>query len=133
MPFLLLDPDTKYAQAVDSFMLVASGSLASAQSTKTKATAQAIIYHSILELLLNTHAHHPDAVLQYHASDMYLHIHSNVYYLCLESKAGSCASMDRSKTSDQAPSCSPNSKPPPPNIAVHPTSQMLCRRPPFPQ
>jgi hypothetical protein len=60
-------------------MLVALGSLASAQSTKTKATAQAIFQHSILELLLNTHiqmqykhAVIQDAVLQYRASDTYL-------------------------------------------------------------
>ena len=64
-----------YARAVDSTMLVALGTLASAQAKGTEATAQAITQ------LLNYCATHPDAVVQYKASDMQLHVHSDASYL----------------------------------------------------
>jgi hypothetical protein len=102
-----------YARAVDSTMLVALGSLASAQTKGTESTAQAVTQ------LLNYCATHPDAVLRYHASDMHLHIHSDASYLS-ESKARSRAGGDHflsSKPSDKPPL--PDSKPPPHNGAVH--------------
>ena len=58
-----------YACAVDSTMLVAFGSIASA--AHTAATAQAVTQ------LLNYCATHPDAVIRFHASDMVLHVHSD--------------------------------------------------------
>jgi len=63
---------------------VALGSLAAAQSKGTQATIEACTN------LLNYAATHPDAVLQYHASDMILNIHSNASYLS-ETKARSRA------------------------------------------
>jgi hypothetical protein len=95
-----------YARANYSTMLVALGTLASAQSLGTKATAQAVIH------LLNYCTMHPNAIT-------HLHIHSDASYLS-ESHAQSRAGGDHflsSKPSDQAPS--PNSIPPPPNGAVH--------------
>ena len=56
-------------------MLVVLGSLASTQSKGTEATACAATQ------LLNYCATHPDAVLQYKASDMVLHVHSDASYL----------------------------------------------------
>jgi hypothetical protein len=73
-----------YARAIDSTMLVALGSLAAAQSQGTEATAKAAIH------LLNYAATHPDATIRYHASAMFLHIHSDASYLS-ESKARSRA------------------------------------------
>ena len=73
-----------YARAIDNTMLVALGSLASAQSKGTEATAKAG------QKLLNYAATHPDAVIQFKASDMVLHIHSDASYLS-EPKARSRA------------------------------------------
>jgi hypothetical protein len=62
-----------YARAIDVTMLVALGTIASAQAKKTEATAQAITR------LLNYCATHPHAIVRYHASDMQqLHVHSDV-------------------------------------------------------
>jgi hypothetical protein len=69
-----------YARAVDSTMLVALSTIASA--AKSAATAQAITQ------LLNYCATHPDAVVRYHASDMVLHVHSDASYL---SEAHACS------------------------------------------
>jgi hypothetical protein len=71
-----------YARAVDGTMLVALGTLASAQSQGTEATAKA------LTRLLNYAATHPNATIRYHSSDMVLYIHSDASYLS-ESKARS--------------------------------------------
>ena len=60
------------------------GSLASAQSKGTEATAKAG------QKLLNYAATHPDAVIQFKASDMILHVHSDASYLS-EPKARSGA------------------------------------------
>jgi hypothetical protein len=60
-----------YGRAIDCTMLVALGALASQQSNSTKATAKAITQ------LINYAAAHPDTMIQYIASDMYLHIHSD--------------------------------------------------------
>jgi hypothetical protein len=59
-----------YGRDVDPTMLVALGKIASAQSRGTEATTQATTQ------LINYAAIHPDATIQYMASDMYLHIHS---------------------------------------------------------
>jgi hypothetical protein len=64
-----------YAQAVDNTMLVAISTLASVQAQGTQATMDAAIH------LLNYCATHPDAVVQYKASDMILHVHSDASYL----------------------------------------------------
>jgi hypothetical protein len=71
-----------YARAIDCTMLVALSALASAKTTH--ATAQAVTQ------LLNYAATHPDAILQYRASDMVLHVHSDASYLS-ESQARSRA------------------------------------------
>jgi hypothetical protein len=73
-----------YARAIDNTMLVALGSLSSAQSKGTERTALA------LTQLLNYAATHPDAALRYHASDMQLRIHTDASYLS-ETKARSRA------------------------------------------
>jgi len=73
-----------YARAVDSSLLVALGTLASAQTKGTKATAKAATQ------LLNYCATHPDAKVRFHASGMTLSIHSDASYLS-EDKARSRA------------------------------------------
>jgi hypothetical protein len=64
-----------YARMVDNTMLVALGTLASAQAKGTEATMDATTH------LLNYCATHPDAKIRYHASDMTLHIVSDASYL----------------------------------------------------
>jgi hypothetical protein len=64
-----------YARAINSTMLVALGTLASAQASGTKTTAKATTH------LLNYAATHPEAVLRNRASDMLLRIRSDVSYL----------------------------------------------------
>jgi hypothetical protein len=64
-----------YARMIDCTMLVALGTLASAQSKGTKATMDAAIH------LLNYCSTHPDAVIRYHKSNMILHIISDASYL----------------------------------------------------
>ncbi len=74
-----------YARAIDSTMLVALGTLASAQSKGTEATAIAITQ------LLNYAATHSNTTITFHASDMYLHVHSDASYLSVpkgRSRAG---------------------------------------------
>jgi len=110
-----------YARAVDSTMLVALGSLASAQTKGTQATAQATTQ------LLNYCATHPDATVRYHASDMQLHIHSDASYLS-EAKARSRAGgtfflSSRPKDPTKAPD--PDSEPPPHNGAIHTLSSIM--------
>lgn len=71
-----------YARAVDDTMLVAINTLASEQACATEATMKRIVW------LLNYAATHPNAVIRYHASDMYLWVHSDASYLS-EPNAGS--------------------------------------------
>ena len=97
-------------------MLVALGSLAAAQAQGTQATAKAAIH------LLNYAALHPEATIQFHASDMCLHIHSDASYLS-ESKARSRAGGIFFLSSK--PSSSPNAPPPPPNGPVHIVSNIM--------
>jgi hypothetical protein len=52
-------------------MLVAIGSIASAQNNGAEATMQEVTH------LLNYCATHPNAVIRFKASDMVLHIHSD--------------------------------------------------------
>jgi hypothetical protein len=63
-----------YARAIDSTLLVVLGTLAVAQSKGTKATVKACTQ------LLNYCATHPDAVVQFIASNMVLHTDSNASY-----------------------------------------------------
>jgi hypothetical protein len=64
-----------YARAIDLTMLVALGTLASAQADPTKDTELA------LTQFLNYAATHPDACIKYYASDMILDIQSDASYL----------------------------------------------------
>jgi hypothetical protein len=64
-----------YEHAIDPTMLVALSTLASAQTKGTQATTEAMVQ------LLNYCATHPDAEIQYHASDMILHFSRNASYL----------------------------------------------------
>jgi len=71
-----------YGRAVDSSVLVALGSLATAQTIGTEATAKACAH------LLNYCATHPDASVRFHGSDMILQTHCDASYLS-ETKARS--------------------------------------------
>jgi hypothetical protein len=71
-----------YARAIDNPMLVALGTFAEAQTKGTEQTAQACTN------LLNYAATHPNTTIQYKASDMILHIHSDASY-CSELKSRS--------------------------------------------
>ena len=72
-----------YARILDNTMLVALGTLVSAQSKGTEVIMQAAT------LLLNYCATHPDAIIQFKASNMVLHIISDALYLS-ETGAHSC-------------------------------------------
>jgi len=99
-----------YGRALDLTMLVALGSLAAAQSEGTQATSKACTQ------LLNYAATHPEAVLQFHASDMILNIHSIASYLS-ETKARSRAGGYFYLSS--------NDKNPPLNGAIHVHSSIM--------
>jgi hypothetical protein len=64
-----------YGIAVDPTLLVALGSIASEQSTATENTKANV------HRLFNYAASHPNATIQYYASGMVLHIHSDASYL----------------------------------------------------
>ena len=64
-----------YARAVDSTMLVALGTLASAQTKATTNTMKAA------NQLLDYAATHPNAKIRFKKSDMILHVHSDASYL----------------------------------------------------
>jgi uncharacterized membrane protein len=74
-----------HTHTVDSTLLVAIGTLASAQAQGTEATVE------IATHLLNYYATYPDSFIRYHTSDMCLHIHSNASHLS-ERKAKSRSS-----------------------------------------
>jgi hypothetical protein len=101
-----------YARAIDSTMLVTLGSLASAQTKGTHATALALIQ------FLNYCATHPDATVRFHASGMILHIHSDASYLS-ESEARSRAGGFFFLSSPVLDTPDPNAPPPPFNGAIH--------------
>jgi hypothetical protein len=64
-----------YARAVDPTLVLPVNVLASEQTQATAATADKVI------TLISYCATHPEAKLQYHASDMILNIHSDASYL----------------------------------------------------
>jgi hypothetical protein len=64
-----------YARAVDPTVLMPLNDIATEQTKATEKTQAAT--NQMLDYL----ATHPDATLRYHASDMILHIHSDVSYL----------------------------------------------------
>ena len=100
-------------------MLVALGTLASAQTKGTEATARAAAQ------LLDYAATHPDAVLRYKSSDMVLHVHSDASYLSepnARSRAGGLFFLS------SMPSANANAAtdyPPPLNGAIHITSSIM--------
>jgi hypothetical protein len=108
-----------YARAIDCTMLVALGSLATAKTTQ--ATAQAVTQ------LLNYAATNPDAIIEYKASDMCLHVHSHASYQSdseSRSRVGgflflSSADPKHTTTMD------PNQPPPPENGTIHAPSTIL--------
>ena len=110
-----------YARAVDSTMLVALGSLSSAQNNGTAATTIAVTQ------LLNYCATHPDAVLRFHASGMILHVHSDASYLSekkARSRAGGIFFLS-SPLADPNRAPSPTATPPPSNGAIHVHSSIM--------
>jgi hypothetical protein len=102
-------------------MLVALGSLASAQTKGTEATAQAVTQ------LLNYCATHPDAVLQYRKSDMHLWTHSDASYLSESEARSRVASFFylSDKPDDVTAAPAPDSALPPINGAVTVLSTIL--------
>jgi hypothetical protein len=110
-----------YGRAIDSTMLIALGTIASQQSKGTQATAQA------LTQLLNYAASHPDATVRYHASDMYLHVHSDAYYLSEASaliRAGGIFFLSQ-RPADPSKPPSPTAILPTQNGAIHIISTIM--------
>jgi hypothetical protein len=106
-----------YGRAVDSTILVALGTLAAHQTTATANTMRAA------RQLLDYVATHPNATVQYHASDMILHVHSDASYLSesqARSRAGGLFFLSDNPTTDR-----PSEKPPNLNGAVHITSKIM--------
>ncbi len=99
-------------------MLAALGSLASAQSKGTAATAQAATQ------LLNYCATHPNAEVCFQASDMCLHVHSDASYLC-ESQARSRVGGLFFLSSSASTPPNPDATPPPINGAILVVSSIL--------
>jgi hypothetical protein len=102
-----------YARAIGCTMLVALGTITAARTTH--ATAQAVIQ------LLKYAATNPDAVLQYHASDMVLHVHSDASYQSesqSRSRAGGFFFLSSADPVHVA-TPDPNHPPPPINGNVH--------------
>jgi hypothetical protein len=97
-----------YGHTVDPTMLVAWGTIASAQSNGIDATVQAVTQ------VLNYAATDPDATIRYIASDMYLHIHSDASYLS-EAEARNHVSGDFFLS----PKPYKPTKPPPPTQPPH--------------
>jgi hypothetical protein len=110
-----------YGRAVDNTMLVALSAIATAQNSGTEKTMDAVVQ------LLNYAASHPNAVLRYVASDMYLHVHSDASYLS-ETKArsrygGYFFLSDRPQDPSKAPG--PNDPPPTHNGVLLAVTQVL--------
>jgi hypothetical protein len=99
-----------YGRAVDSTILVALSTIASAQATPTKDTMRKT------KQLLDYVATHPDAILSFKASDMILAVHSDASYLS-EAQARSRAGGHFF--------CSNNSDDPPNNGAILNISQII--------
>jgi len=106
-----------YARAIDNTMLVALGTLASAQSQGTQATMDAAIK------LLNYAATNPVAIIKYHASGMILHIHSDASYLSeLKARSRAGGFFFLSDNIDPSP---PDAPPPRLNGAIHIISSIM--------
>jgi hypothetical protein len=102
-------------------MLVALGTLASAQAKGTEATATAITQ------LLNCCATHPNVTVRYKTSDMYLHVHSDASHLSetqARSRAGGFHFLSN-RPPDPSAKPDPNSEPPPINGAIHVLSSIM--------
>jgi hypothetical protein len=102
-----------YARAVDSTMLTALGSIASAKTSVDTAKA--------IEQLLNYAATNPEATVRFHASDMCLHIHSDASYLSepkARSRAGGHYFLSSAPIDPNKPP-SATAIPPPHNGAIH--------------
>jgi hypothetical protein len=74
-----------YARAINVTMLKALGTLSTQQLQPTEATMSAIVK------FLNYAATHPDAELEYIASDMALWIDLDASYLCESQACSTCA------------------------------------------
>ena len=64
-----------YTIAVDHTMIVAIGTITSQKSKVTQTTRDTTVW------ILDYAASHPNTTIQYIASDMVLHLHSDAYYL----------------------------------------------------
>ncbi len=107
-----------YARAVDATMLTAIGSIATQQSTPTQATMQAVTH------LLNYCATHPDATIQYIASNLVLHVKSDASYLTAPKARSRAAGYHFLSSCPTDPTRPPGAHDPPPpnNGAIH----VLC-------
>ncbi|KAI2491412.1 Reverse transcriptase (RNA-dependent DNA polymerase) [Fragilaria crotonensis] len=88
-----------YARAIDSTLLTAIGELATEQSEGTKTTMEK------LAQLLNYCATHPDATVQFTASDMLLAVESGASYLSVvkaRSRAAGCFYLTNAPTTPTA-------------------------------
>jgi hypothetical protein len=102
-------------------MLVAIGSIASAQNNGTEATMDEVTH------LLNYCTTHPLAVICFHASDMALHVHSDASYLSASqarSRIGGYFFLSATPNDGQTPPA-PDSTPPPFNGPVHVNTTIL--------
>ena len=110
-----------YARAVDNTLLVALGTLSSAQAHPTMHTHKGIVH------ILNYCATHPDAVVRFTASDMILHVHSDASYLSASharSRAGGYFFLS-SRLPDHTKAPTPESTPPPFNGPVLVNSSIM--------
>ena len=110
-----------YGRAIDNTMLVALGTLASAQTKGTESTMDALT--QLLKFFFYYAASHPDAIIRYKASDMILHIHSDASYLS-ESEARSRAGGFFFLSNKGTPS-NKNTPPPMLNGAIHIVSTIM--------
>jgi hypothetical protein len=97
---------------VDVTLLVALNSLAAEQSKGTKITAKAVVQ------ILNYCAIHPNATLRYRASQMILHIDSDVAYLSMP-KAHSPIGGHHYLSSNSHDPSKANTVDPPPSGPIH--------------
>jgi hypothetical protein len=107
-----------YGRPIDSTLLVAIGTLASAQTQGTKATANAS------KQLLNYCATHPNAIVGFPASNMCLHINSDASYLS-EPKAHSDVGGIFYLSDLPSTKPTPNEPNAPLNSAIHTVSNIL--------
>jgi hypothetical protein len=121
-------------RAINITVLVALGKIASKQTKGTQSTTQAVTQ------LSNYASAHPDATIRYHASDMCLHIHSDVSYLSevnARSRAGGTFFLSAKPTNPAKPTNlakpanttkppSADSPPPPYNGAIHTISAIMA-------